>query len=255
MSKHTSVSAPLGELFVDATREVLEKGRIKAQMIKLQRIMEADRVRKKSIYAEIGRMYVEGSITKNKARLSYALKAIKHIDLRLERAQARYDMLEDARSLDECTETFRTELAKKISNAKDSVAITAYGVKKKAQTVTSGISDKSSEAMGNIKSAAKNIKPIGKKTKLAEVADDPDAKDFKALLAELEIADDEEAFEENAELNAVLDNIDAILREVEEESAEETAENTTEEATQTPEKDSKETKETPDGESAESFDF
>ena len=40
MSKYTN-PAPLGELFMDATREVIEKGRIKSQMIRLQRIMEA----------------------------------------------------------------------------------------------------------------------------------------------------------------------------------------------------------------------
>lgn len=239
MSKHTNPAAPLGELFVDATREVLEKGRIKAQMVRLERIMEADKARKKSIYAEIGKMYVEGTIAKNKARLGYALKAIKHIDLRLERAEARYEMLKEAHSLDECTEVFRTELSKKISKAKDSVAITAYGVKKKAQAVTAGIGEKSSDTIEGIKSAAKNITKSSKKSKPADTADDTDTKDFAALLSELEIAEDETEIEENAELNAVLENIDAILREVEEEAEEEAP------STETAQ----------DGESAESFDF
>ncbi len=246
MSKYTN-PAPLGELFMDATREVIEKGRIKSQMIRLQRIMEADRARKKSIYAEIGKLYVEGNITKNKGKLGYALKAIKHIDLRLERAQARYDILEEARSLDECTEAFRTELAKKISTAKDSVAITAYGVKKKVKNVTSSITDKSAEAVENIKTATKNVK-LSKKNASCETSDDADTKDFKALLAELEIADTDEEKDDNTELNAVLENIDAILREVEEESAQE-APDAEEKALQ------EDTPSATDGESAESFDF
>ncbi len=239
MSKHYNPASPLGELFVDATREVLEKGRIKAQMVRLERVMEADKARKKGIYAEIGKMYVEGTIAKNKARLSYALKAIKHIDLRLERAEARYEMLKEAHSLDECTEVFRTELSKKISKAKDSVAITAYGVKKKAQAVTAGIGEKSSDAIEGIKSAAKNISLPKKKSKPADNAEDTDTKDFATLLSELEIAEDETEIEENAELNAVLENIDAILREVEEEAEEEASS----------------TESAQDGESAESFDF
>lgn len=243
MSKYTNAAAPLGELFVDATREVLEKGRIKAQMIKLERIMEADKARKKNIYAEIGKMYVDGTIAKNKGKLAYALKAIKHIDLRLERAEARYEMLKEAHSLDECSEAFRAELTKKINKAKDSVAITAYGVKKKAQTVTAGIGEKSSDALEGIKSTAKNINLQKKKAKPVNTEEDTDTKDFQALLAELEIAEDATALEENAELNAVLENIDAILREVEEETTEETAEESA-----TPET-------AQDGESAESFDF
>ena len=251
MSNHTTSASPLGELFVDATKEVLEKGRIKAQMFRLNRIMEADKARKKNIYAEIGRMYVEGTIAKNKARLGYALKAIKHIDLRLERAEARYNMLRDAQSLDECTEAFRAELAKKINKAKDSVAITAYGVKKKAKAVTANIGEKSSDAISGIKSAAgavaKGVTSGKKKSNPEATAEDEDTKNFRDLLAELEIADNETEIEENAELNAVLSNIDAILREVEEEAAqdlptEEIAEEIAEEPAQ-------------DGESAESFDF
>lgn len=244
MSKYTNPASPLGELFIDATREVLEKGRIKAQMVRLERIMEADRTRKNCIYAEIGRMYVDGSIAKNKGRLSYALKAIKHIDLRLERAEARYNMLKEAHSLDECTDAFRTGLSKKINQAKDSVAITAYGVKKKAKKVTSGIGEKASDSFDGIKSAAGTVikgvsKTKKKSTKATNFAEDDKTKNFTALLEELEIAETETEVEENTELNAVLDNIDAILREVEEEVAEESLESP---AAQ-------------DGETAETFDF
>ena len=241
MSKNTSNSAPLGELFVDATKEVIEKGRIKAQMMRLNRIMEADRERKKGIYAEIGKMYVDGTITTNKGKLSYALKALKHLDLRLERAEARYDMLREAQSLDECTEAFRQELSKKITKAKDSAAIAAYGVKKKAKKIVSGIGEKSSDVAYDIKTAANNIN-IGKKKAKQIPEETEETKDFQTLLAELEIANTEEEIEENAELNAVLSNIDAILREVEEEAEQETAQEEICAPAQ-------------DGESAESFDF
>ena len=89
---------------------------------------------------------------------------------------------------------------------------------------------------------------LSKKNASCETSDDADTKDFKALLAELEIADTDEEKDANTELNAVLENIDAILREVEEETAQE-APDTEEKASQ------EDTPSATDGESAESFDF
>lgn len=223
----------LSELFMDATREVIEKGRIKAQMNRLERIMENDRIRLTAVYAEIGKLYVEGTLAKNKGKLEYANKEIKHLKLRLERAEARYEMLEEAHSVDECKEAFRAELTAKIKKAQDSTVIAAYKVKKKAQDVVKG-------AATTADAITKRTSPIKiKKSKPAETQDIT----FADLLEELGIEDTDIdtnseiilSADESAEISAILENLDAELSSLDTEIIEEeTAE---------------------DGESAESFDF
>ena len=115
-----STTSKLGELFIDATREVVEKGRIKSQMNRLERIMEADRDRLKTVYAEIGRLYLEGSVAKNKGKIEYAAKEVRHLKLRLDRAEERLEMLKEAHSVDECKEAFRAELSSAIKKASSS---------------------------------------------------------------------------------------------------------------------------------------
>ncbi|MBQ4568974.1 MAG: hypothetical protein IJA62_02770 [Ruminococcus sp.] len=230
MNNNTTPTAALGELFVDATREVLEKGRIKAQMARLERVMTADKLQLRKIYAEIGKMYVDNTLKKNSARLEYLYKAIDHLKLRLERAQARMDMLKEAHSVDECTEAFRAELSAKIKQAQDAATTAAYTVKKKAQDVAQGIGE-----------TAENIKAkITKGNSEEDFAEDET--DFKELLADLEFEDDTHIEEEDAQISSILTNLDAMLKEVEEEAAEESPGENSEE----------------DGdsaESAESFDF
>lgn len=241
MSRNTNPTAALGELFVDATREVLEKGRIKAQIVRLEKVMNADRIRLKNVYAEIGRMYVENTLKKNSAKLEYLYKSIDHLNLRLERAQARLDMLNEAHSVDECTQAFRAELSSKIKQAQDSAAIAALNVKKKAQDAASSLGDaagsvkkKAAETVQNISQRAATVVKADKKSD--DFFEDED-KDFSALLAELD-ADETEADEEAQEINSILSNLDSMLKEVEESTPETEAD--------TPHED---------GESAESFDF
>ncbi len=226
MSNNTSTTAALGELFVDATREVIEKGRIKAQMARLERVMTADKMQLRKIYAEIGKMYVDNTIKKNGTRLEYLYKAIDHLNLRIKRAQARMDMLEEAHSVDECTQAFRAELSAKIKQAQDTAVTAAYTVKKKAQDVAMGIGE-----------TAENIKAKVTKSSAEDFAEEES--DFKELLADLEFEDDTQETEEDAEISAILSNLDTMLKEVEEDSAED-------DTTDTPAEDN---------ESAESFDF
>jgi len=213
----SNTTSKLGDLFIDATREVVEKSRIKAQMNRLERIMESDRARLKTVYAEIGRLYMDGSIAKNKGKIEYAAKEIKHLKLRLERAEERYEQLQEAHSVDECKEAFRTELTATIKKAQDNTVIAAYKVKKKAQEVVKG---KSAQPTVTVKGkSAISPDAIAKRTsettakKAAKVQ--PVTKDAETsisdLLAELD------ATEINISEN---NNIETIIAEVEEETAE-----------------------------------
>ncbi len=227
MNNNTTPTAALGELFVDATREVIEKGRIKAQMARLERVMTADKQQLRKIYAEIGKMYVDNTLKKNSTRLEYLYKAIDHLKLRLERAQARMEMLREAHSVDECTDAFRAELSSKIKQAQDAATTAAYTVKKKAQDVATSIGE-----------TAENIKAKVTKTS-AEDDFAEEETDFKELLADLEFEDDTHIEEEDAQISTILTNLDAMLKEVEDESVEVDSANNPAE----------------DSESAENFDF
>ncbi|MBR3971907.1 MAG: hypothetical protein IKJ83_03355 [Ruminococcus sp.] len=241
-----NTTAKLSDLFIDATREVIEKGRIKSQINRLERIMDTDRARLRSVYADIGKMYIEGTLSKNKGKLEYACKEIKHLNLRLERAEARYEQLQEAHSVDECKEAFRAELSAKIKEAQDNTAIAAYNLKKKAKNIVSG---NASQAVVRIKDkAVSTADAIAQRTtkKSKKAAEENEELSFTDLLAELDIEDTDIddidlTSDESAEVTAILDNLDAILTEVEEEA--------TESAIAT------ESDTTPDGESAESFDF
>lgn len=243
----SNTTAKLGDLFLDATKEVIEKNRIRSQMNRLERIMDTDRIRLKNVYAEIGKLYMEGTLAKNKGKLEYAKKEIKHLNLRLERAEARYEQLQEAHSVDECKEAFRAELSAKIKQAQDNTVIAAYNLKKKAKNIVNGSSAQTvvrikDKAVATAEAVTQRTN-TAKKTKKADNSDDIN---FADLLAELEIEDTDIdsinlTSDENAEVNAILDNLDSILTEVEED----TAESAVEAESATP----------ADGESAVSFDF
>lgn len=231
-----STKSTLGDLFLDATREVIEKSRIKAQMLRLERIMETDKSRLTAVYAEIGKLYIDGTLDKNKSKVKYAMKEIQHLKLRLERAEERYEQLKEAHSVDECKEAFRAELSAKLKQAQDSTAITAYKAKKKAQDVFSG---KTSINTANIKDKAVSVagsfkfsKTVpAKKTTKTEYKEDSEEFSYLDLLAELE---EEDITTENVE--------STVFAEVEEEIAESAVEAMTDDFSD-------------DTESPDSFDF
>ncbi|MBE6737310.1 MAG: hypothetical protein E7566_01460 [Ruminococcaceae bacterium] len=253
-----SKTSTLGELFLDATREVIEKSRIKAQMLRLERIMETDRSRLTAVYAQIGKLYIEGTLLKNKSKANFAMKEIKHLKLRLERAEERYEQLKEAHSVDECKEAFRSELSAKIKQAQDNTAITAYKAKKKAQDVISGkapqvatrIKGKAVSVAGSIKS--KTSAPVKKSKKNSYLEENEDLS-YLELLAELDeegttIAEDID-LTPDAEVKEILDNLDALIAEVEETLAETPIDDEVIPAA------ADITDEASDDESAESFDF
>ena len=243
----SNVNSKLSELFMDATKEVVEKGRIKAQMNRLEKIMRNDLDRLKDIYAAIGKLYLNGTISKNKGKIMYATKEAEHLKARLERAAERYKMLEEAHSVDDCTAALKTELSSKIKSAKDTTVAAAKKAKLRAQDVVTGRGSKPTVRIknGNFTSAD----AIAKRSAAVAAAkkQKPSTDTFLSLLEDLGIEDtDIDTLEdieltpaECAEISAILDSLDAELAE---ENADAVA-------------DIEETEETTDGETAENFDF
>lgn len=275
MSKDYNPQKVMSELFVDATKEIVERTRIKAQMTRLAEIMEADAKRLRNAYAEIGRMYCEGSLDKNKAKVEMLYDTIEHLKQREERAKARYDQLKEAHSVDECTTAFKEEIENRVAQAKAKTTEAARDFGEKAKAATENFPDKAQDKISAIKKkaavaadkakaavdevaakASAAVSRIGKDAE-TETEDEYSAEDnFRDMLDELEYSyDDEDDEDDNyieeyseedqaaaADISAILGSIDLALKEVDEAEVI-TEEETAEEAAET------------DGESPESFDF
>lgn len=282
MSNDYTPSKVMSELFVDATKEVIERTRIKGQISRLQEIMAADQKRLRNAYAEIGRMYCEGTLEKNKARVEMLYDVIDHLKLREERAKIRLEQLREAHSVDECTVAFKEELESKIRQAKEKTVETARDLSAKAKAAAENLPDKAQETISTIKVKA-SVAADKAKAAAAEVSSRASATvarikngeeetaeeeytedgDFRDALEELEYEDQfeedydddyiEEYSEEDqiaaADIGAILGSIDTTLKEVDE-VEETTEESACEEAT-----DSTDDTAPADGESPESFDF
>lgn len=281
MSNDYTPSKVMGELFVDATKEIVERTRIKGQMSRLQEIMAADQKRLRNAYAEIGRMYCEGTLEKNKARVEMLYDTIDHLKLREERAKIRYQQLQEAHSVDECTVAFREELGSKVQQAKDKTAEVARDLGAKAKVAVDNLPDKTQEAISTIKQkaavaadkakaavdevasrASAAVSRIGNTEEEICTEDYSEQEDFLDVLSDLEEdgEDDnyiEEYSEEDqaaaADIGAILGSIGLTLKEVDE-YEEASAEEAPTEAPAETEADTP-TEAPADGESPESFDF
>ncbi len=270
----------MSELFVDATKEIVERTRIKGQMARLQEIMTADKKRLRNVYAEIGKMYCEGTLEKNKARVEMLYDTIDHLKLREERAKIRYAQLKEAHSVDECTVAFREELENKVQQAKEKTTEVARDLSAKAKTAVDNLPDKAQETLTTIKQKA-SVAADKAKAAVDEVASRASAavsrigngeeelpeenfseeEDFRDMLSDLEYEEEDDSYIEEyseedqaaaADIGAILGSIGLTLQEVDE--AEVTP--AVEEATEDVPTDSESTEDTPaDGESPESFDF
>ncbi len=281
MSKDYNPTRVMGELFVDATKEIVERTRIKAQMTRLAEIMEADAKRLRNAYAEIGRMYCEGTLDKNKAKTEMLYDTIEHLKQREERAKARYEQLKEAHSVDECTTAFKTELENRVADAKAKTAEAARDLGARAKTAAENFPDKAQDAFSTIKQrasvaadrakaavdevalrASAAVSRMGNET--SEDGEEYSPEDtFRDMLDELDYTYDddeddnyiEEYSEEDqaaaADIGAILGSIGMTLKEVDEAEvpAEEEAEDTAEEEAEVPSEPAA------DGESPESFDF
>ncbi len=284
MSNDYTPSKVMGELFVDATKELVERTRIKGQMTRLQEIMAADKKRLRNAYAELGKMYCDGTLEKNKAKVEMLYDTIDHLKLREERAKIRYEQLKTAHSVDECTVAFREELENKVQQAKEKTAEVARDLSAKAKTAVDNLPDKAQETLTTIKQKA-TVAADKAKAAVDEVASRASAavsrigngeeelpeenfteeEDFRDMLLDLEYeeeeADDsyiEEYSEEDqaaaADIGAILGSIGLTLKEVDEAEIAPAEEISAEEVSSKAE-DTAEAEAPTDGESPESFDF
>ncbi len=282
MSNEYTPQKVMSELFVDATKEIVERTRIKGQMARLQEIMAADQKRLRNAYAEIGRMYCEGTLEKNKARVEMLYDTIDHLKLREERAKIRYAQLQQAHSVDECTVAFKEELENRVQQAKEKTVEAARDLGAKTKTAADNLPDKAQETLSTLKQkasvaadkakaavdevatrASAVVSRIGNNEEEAVEEEYTEEEDFRDMLSDLEEEDDyedddyiEEYSEEDqaaaADIGAILGSIDLTLKEVDEAEVE-PAEDAP--ADETPAETESLDNTDADGESPESFDF
>lgn len=133
MGNNTQEITNLSALFAEASKEIIERSRIKSQMRKLRTVMESDKKRLQAAYAELGKICYEGTENKKAARVEVLKKLIKHLKSRIEKAEVRLAQLEVARSLDDCTQALKTELSSKLNTAKATTTGIAKDLQEKAK--------------------------------------------------------------------------------------------------------------------------
>lgn len=210
-------------LMIDAAEEGLQKARIKAQQNRIREIMKVDEKELDSVYAKIGRIAVSGKDGSKKDEL---INEAKRIEARILRAEVRLEMLKNAASVDECTKAFEEKLLDTAQNVKNATAEKAKDLKEKAKTKGEDIKEKIKDASADLTAKAEDL-TIKAKDKAADLK--IKAKDKTADIKEkLPKSANKENAEEPQEKENVLENVDDILKRIEdtinsvdEESAEE----------------------------------
>lgn len=174
MGNNTQEITNLSALFAEASKEIIERSRIKSQMRKLRTIMESDKKRLQAAYAELGKIYYEGSENKKAARVEVLKKLITHLNSRIEKAEIRLARLEVARSLDDCTQALKTELSSKLNTAKAATAGIAKDLQEKAKKKADSL--KKSVAKDKITLTREQDRAIFKAIK-KELENDPETKE------------------------------------------------------------------------------
>ena len=210
-------------LMIDAAEEGLQKARIKAQQNRIREIMKVDEKELDSVYAKIGRIAVLGKEDSKKEEL---VNEAKRIEARILRAEVRLEMLKNAASVDECTKAFEEKLLDTAESVKNATAEKAKDLKEKAKTKGEDIKEKIKDASADLTAKAEDL-TIKAKDKAADLK--IKAKDKTADIKEkLPKSANKENAEEPQEKENVLENVDDILKRIEdtinsvdEESAEE----------------------------------
>ncbi len=133
MSNNVNDLKVIGNLFSDASKELVEKSRIKTQMRKLRTIMDSDKRRLQLAYAELGKIYYDEAEKKSAARVEILKKLISHLKERIAKAELRLSQLEVAHSVDDCAQALKKELAAKLMDAKENTAEIAKDLQEKAK--------------------------------------------------------------------------------------------------------------------------
>ena len=223
-------SKEMFSLMCEMAEEGVERARIKAQQNRILEVVRIDRRQLESVYAKIGRIDVTGV---GKDKRDNLIEEAKKIEARILRAQVRYERLKEAASVDECTRAFEEKLSETIKSAKEAAG-------DKVEDIKGFVKDKGANLGGRIKEASQDFSEkatakvedlsIKAKDKAADIsikAKDK-AEDIKAK-AKAKTKDNKiNADDKVQKVAKVLDNVDDILKRiedtinsVEEESAEE----------------------------------
>lgn len=232
-------------LMCDMAEEGLEKARIRSQQNRIREIIRVDQRELDAVYAKIGRIDVSG---KDKDKRDELIDVAKKIEARILRAEVRYEMLKNAASVDECTKAFEEKLMDTVVNVRQSATEKAKDLKEIAKVKGGDLKEKIKDASQDLTAKAEDL-TIKAKDKAADLsikakekgselkskvmdktADLTDkAKDKAADVKEkLPKSAPKEAAEDLGADEKVLDNVDDILKRIEdtinsvdEESAEE----------------------------------
>lgn len=221
-------------LMCDMAEEGLEKARIKAQQNRIREIVRIDERELESVYAKIGRIDVIGGDNEKRKEL---IATAKKIEARILRAEVRLEMLKNAASVDECTKAFEEKLMDTAQSVRKSTAEKAKDLKEKAKVKSDDLKEKLQAATEDLTAKAEDLtikakdKAADLKVKAKDKADSlsdkakvkaADIKEKLPMSAPQDVAEEIDASEK------VLDNVDDILKRIEdtinsvdEESAEE----------------------------------
>ncbi len=217
MSNNIPEINTLSNLFAEASKEVMERSRIKSQMRKLRSIMESDKKRLNAAYAEIGKIYYQGTEVKNAARVEILKKLCKHLNERLEKGEIRLAQLQVAHSLDDCTQALKSELSSKIKGAKETTAEFAKELSEKAKKKANDL--KNSASKEKITLTKEQDKAIFRAIK-KELESDPETKETaEDTLSKIHDILDSLA-EDEPQKDSASEKVEAIIKEAKEKATE-----------------------------------
>lgn len=208
-------------LMCDMAEEGLEKARIKAQQNRIREIIRIDEKELEAVYAKIGKIDVLGGDADKREDL---IEVAKKIEGRILRAEVRLEMLKNASSVDECTKAFEEKLKNTVESVRQSATDKAKDIKEIAKEKSTDLKEKIKDASVDLTAKAEDltikakdkaadlaIKAKEKATDLSDKAKEKSAelKDKLPKSAPQEVAEDLEADEQ------VLDNVDDILKRIE----------------------------------------
>ena len=201
----------LVNLFVDTTDAVVERARIKSQQHRIMEIVRIDKQRLQRVYAEIGKIYVNGG---SKTKAEAYKKEVKRIEDRIARAELRYAELEKCDSVDECTQAIKEKFAELSDQVKESAG-------EKAQELAGLAKDKGGELAEKVRKTSIEVKEKAKDKaedlteKARSKTDEAINKAKKAVKDKKAKKPEDDAAKYLAADDKVLEDMDDIMKRIE----------------------------------------
>lgn len=216
-------------LMCDMAEEGVQRARIKAQQNRINEVVRIDKAELEKIYAKIGRIDVLGG---DKTKREELVESANKIESRISRAEFRLEQLKRAASVDECTKAFQDKLKDTVKSAKESAEDVAKDLKERAAEKGSDLKDKLTATAEDLSIKAKDkaadisikakdkaadisVKAKDKAEGLSEKAKDT-AKNVKAKTQKLQKSAPEKAAKELQADEDVINEVDDILKRIEE---------------------------------------